>query len=108
MKANYILTTLSPTMFGASASIFMKTITEDEARDRITDDTQIVSTRESHANMAQILFGTRRVIRIAELGPDRCAILIHYRGPPVGDDGHKPKGGTITYYLFETEEYDEG
>lgn len=107
MKFDYILTTFSPTMFGGDASIYMKTITKEEAKERISDSTQIVATRDSHSNMARHLFGDRRSIRNADLSPGKCAVLIHYRGPPVKDDGHTPKGAVITYYLIEVEEYEE-
>lgn len=105
MPVNYILTTFSPTMFGESASIFMRTVPKKEAKELIGSETQIVATRESHENLAKNLFGPYRVIRSADLSPDRSAILIHYRGPPVQDDGHTPKGAVLTYYLIEVEEY---
>jgi hypothetical protein len=107
MKANYILTTFSPTMFGNAISLYMKTITEDEAKSHVDDSTQIVASRESHSNMAARLFGQRNSIRHADLGPDRSAILIHYRGKPVCDSGIIPPDAVITYYLLETEEYTE-
>lgn len=106
-RVDYILTTFSPTMFGESASIYLKTIDKDDAKGRIGVDTQIVATRESHENMARNLFGDHRTVRHADLAPGRSAVIIHYRGPPVGDDGHTPKGATLTYYLVEVEEYEE-
>ena len=93
-------------MFGESAGIFMRIITKAEAKKLIDDETQIVATRESHENMAKHLFGSRRVVRTADLSPGRSAVLIHYRGPPVGDDGHTAKNAVITYYLIEVEEYE--
>jgi len=107
MSATYILTTFSPTMFGEKASIYMRQVSKDEAKSKISDETRIIATRESHENMARNLFGDRDTARYADMGPDKSAILIHYRGPPVGDDGHTPKGGTLTFYLIETEPYEE-
>jgi hypothetical protein len=32
---------------------------------------------------------------------------MHYRGPQVPDSGEVPLGGMVTFYLIETEEYQE-
>lgn len=104
-SANYILTTFSLTMFGDKATSHIRKVEESEARKWIDDNTQVVATRMSHDNMAQNLFGKRRTVRYADLGPDKSAIGIIYRGPPVPDDGTLPKDGQISYYLIEVEEY---
>lgn len=98
------------TMFGGEATAHIKIVSEREALERIGPETQIVATRESHENMAKGLFGDRRVVRQADLGPEKSAICLIYRGPPVPDNGVVPKGATIKYYLIEVEEYyeDEG
>ena len=108
--AHYILTTTSLTMFGEKSTAHIKIVSEREALERIGPETQIVATRESHENMAKGLFGDRRVVRQADLGPERSAICLIYRGPPVPDNGTVPKGAKIVYYLVEVEEYyeDEG
>lgn len=106
---NYILTTYSATMFGPRASIHQREISLEEAKARLTDDTKIVATRQSHEMLARRLFGDLPTTRFADLTPppteDRSAILIHYRGAPVGDDGVPPEEGTITLYLIEAETY---
>jgi hypothetical protein len=106
MKVDYILTTFSPTMVGEGASVYMKTVSKEDAKELIDETTQIVSKRESHENMARNLFGDRRNINFADLGPGKSAILIHYRGAPVPENGHTPKGGIVTLYLIEVEEYE--
>jgi hypothetical protein len=107
MPLKYLLTTFSLTMFGDSASLYIKTISEDEAKGMVGPNTQIVATRPSHENMAKNLFGSLRTTRFADMAPDSSALAIHYRGPPIGDDGVVPEGSTITYYLIESEEYAE-
>ena len=104
---HYILTTTSMTMFGERATAHIKIVSEREALERIGSETQIVATRESHENMAKGLFGDRRVVRQADMGPEKSAICLIYRGPPVPDSGVVPKGATMVYYLIEVEEYYE-
>lgn len=104
---DYVLTTFSPTMFGVKASIHMKIVTKTEAQKLVNEGTAIVSTRISHENMANNLFPCENKSRFADMRPGRSAILLHYRGPPVDDDGAIPDGGEVTYYLVESEDYAE-
>lgn len=105
---DYILTAYSASMFGDAASIHQMKISEDAAKMLIGPATQIVATRTPHEQLAKRLFGhDLSVNRFADLTPvpEKSAILIHYRGSPVGDDGVPPEGSTITFYLIESEEY---
>ena len=104
---NYILTTYSATMFGHAASVHQKLIDHATATTLVNDQTQIVATRPSHENLAKSQFGNLRTTRFADMAPEKSAVLIHYRGAPMGDDGIVPEGGTVTYYLIESEEYQE-
>jgi len=105
MRISYILTTFSPAMFGDKASIHLKTISVDEAKQIIDDKTEIVATRASHENLAKNIFGITRTARFADMRPEKEAILIHYRGPAVSDDGLTPATGVVTLYLIESENY---
>jgi hypothetical protein len=101
----YVLTTFSPTMFGDRASVHLQTVPQDVATTLVNDQTQIVATRPSHENLARDVFGDLRTTRYADMVPEKSAILIHYRGAPISDNGQVPDGGTVTYYLIESEEY---
>ncbi len=105
---NYILTTYSATMFGDRASIHQMVVSAEVAKGLIGPATQIVATRASHENLAKLVFGQdMRVTRFADMVPEKSAILVHYRGAPIGDDGVPPEGSTVTFYLVESEEYQE-
>lgn len=105
LNIDYVLTTYSPTMFGESASIHQKTITVDEAKAIMGENTQIVATRPSHENLAKRMFGDLRTTRYADMSPEKTAVFIHYRGAPIDDDGIPPEGSTVTLYLIESETY---
>lgn len=107
MHADYVLTTFSPAMFGERATAHIKIIAKDEATALISERTKIVATRVSHDRLArnQLLGADRETARYAMLNPGVTAIHLHYRGPQIGDDGHLPASGMVTFYLIEVEEY---
>lgn len=108
MKANFVLTTFSPAMFGEKASIYLKVIGEDEAQALIHKHTQIIATRITHERLARGLFpNAGQTARYANLTPGTVSIHIHYRGPMIPDSGEIPFGGMVTYFLIEVEEYQE-
>lgn len=109
MKISYVLTTFSPAMFGDGATVHIRAISLDEARSYTDDRTKIAATRISHERLARETFPgvASEVRRYAELKPGGSAILLHYRGPQVNEDGKIPVGGIITCYLIEIEEYQE-
>jgi len=102
---NYVLTTYSATMFGTAASIHQKEVTLDEAKALIGPSTTLIATRKSHENMAKRVFGDLAVERFADMHPEKSAILLHYRGVPLSDEGTVPADATVTLYLIESEEY---
>ena len=107
-KADYILTTFSPTMFGGRASIHLETLDTDDAKNFVGEDTAIVATRPSHENMAKNLFGVDQpVTRFADCRPGRTALVIHYRGSQVPDDGTIPADGVVTIFLVDVEDFIE-
>lgn len=107
MHADYILTTFSPAMFGEGATAHIKIIPHDEAASYITTGTKIVATRVSHDRLArqQLPGADVETARYAVLKPGVVAIHLHYRGPPIGEDGQLPLGGMCTFYLIEVEGY---
>lgn len=109
MKIDYILTALSPAMFGEQATAHFKLISMDEAQSLVTHDTEIMATRVSHDKLARKTFPQikKETTRYASLRPGVVAIQLLYRGPPINEIGDIPIGGTITPYLIESEEYVE-
>lgn len=109
MKITFILTTFSPALFGTKATCHIKLIDAATARSLVDEDTRIVATRISHERLARTLFpdAARETSRYANLKPDTNAILLHYRGPQVPDSGEMPLDAVVTYYLIETEQYQE-
>ena len=107
-KADYILTTFSPTMFGGRASVHLETLDTDSAASFVGPDTAIVATRPSHENMAKNLFGAGQpVTRFADCRPGRTALVIHYRGSQVPEDGTIPADGNITVFRVDVEDFIE-
>ena len=109
MKISHILTTFSPALFGAKATCHIKLIDAAKAQSLVDEDTRIVATRVSHERLARTLFpnASRETSRYANLKPSTNAILLHYRGPQVPDSGEMSPDAVITYYLIETEQYQE-
>jgi len=113
LPVDYVLTTYSATMFGDMASVHqMKIENLGLVQGLVGPNTQIVATRPSHENLARKFFGSEiRSTRFADMAPAhdsfKSAILLHYRGAPISDDGLIPEGGTVTFYLIEAEEYQE-
>lgn len=107
-NVDYILTTFSPTMFGGRASIHIETLDKDNAAAFVGEDTAIVATRASHENMAKNLFGDAQpVTRFADCRPGRSALVIHYRGSQVPDDGTIPADGVVTIFRVDVEDFIE-
>ena len=102
---DYILTTFSPTMFGSAASVYIREVEADVAKKAMNGETPVVANRDSHRNMAANLFGNRPNVRYADMQPGKSAIIIHYRGPAVPDDGTIPDEGSVSFYHIESEEY---
>lgn len=109
MKANYVLTTFSPAMFGEKATMHISIIPPEKAKSLIADTTKIVATRVGHDRLArtQLPGADLETSRYASLKPDIVAVHLHYRGPPIGDDGELPLSGQCTFYLIEVEEFQE-
>jgi len=107
MKADYILTTFSPAMFGEGATAHIKVVELAEAQALVHEHTRIVATRVPHDRLARTQFpgAASETARYANLRPGVVAVHMHYRGPNVGEDGRLPVGGMITPYLLEVEEY---
>lgn len=109
MKADYILTTFSPAMFGEGATAHIRILDLDQAQSLVERTTKVVASRVSHDRLAKNQFpdASEGTARYAVLKPGMTAIHLHYRGPQVGDDGSIPIGGMVTCYLIEVEEYQE-
>lgn len=107
MKADYVLTTFSPAMFGEGATAHIRIITTEEARKLVGPSTRVVATRPSHERLARNQFEpmAEETVRYAQLRPGTSAVHLHYRGPQVPDSGDMPLGSMITYTLIETEAY---
>ena len=107
--ADYILTTFSPAMFGEQATAHIRIVPKDEADRLVGPSTRIVATRVSHERLAKRQFppAADETARYAMLKPGIAAIHLHYRGPQVADDGHLPTGGMVTFYVIDTEEYQD-
>lgn len=109
LTARYILTNMSPSMFGTGATIHIKLISAEEARSYVDETTQIVATRITHERLArnQLPGCHPETSRFASFKPGTVALNLHYRGAPIGDDGEMPLNGVVSFYLIETEEYQE-
>lgn len=109
MKITYILTAFSTAMFGEKATIHMKNISEAEAVALVGPETKIMSTRISHEKLARrcLPAATGEVVRFAQMSDGVNAIHVHYRGPMIPESGEIPFNGVVTYYLIETEAYQE-
>lgn len=106
---DYILTTFSPAMFGEKASAHIRIISKDEAGGLVGPSTRVVATRVSHERLAKNQFphAASETARYAMLKPGTNAIHMHYRGPQVADTGELPVGGMVTFYLVETDDYQD-
>lgn len=109
MNIDYILTALSPAMFGERATVHIKAITVDDAAKGVNRNTKIMATRVTHERLARGQFphADQTATRYASLTPGTTALHLLYRGPPVPDSGELPIGGALTPYLIEVEEYQE-
>lgn len=107
MKIDYILTAFSPAMFGEKATAHIRIVPLEQARAAVDDRTRIMATRPTHERLARNQFPgvAPDVVRYASLHGGVNALHLHYRGPPIADDGHLPVGGMITCYLVEVEDY---
>jgi predicted ATP-binding protein involved in virulence len=107
MNIRFILTTFSPAMFGRAATAHIKVIEESEAKELVTERSRILATRAAHERLARNLFpnASDNLVRYVEMKPGESAIVLQYKGPALSLDGHVPEGGTVVYYLIETEEY---
>lgn len=109
MQIDYVLTTFSPAMFGDRATAHIRAIPVEEVQALITSKTKIAATRISHERFARETFpnANPEVRRYATLNTGANAVLLHYRGPPMGENGVIPSGGLVTCYLIETEAYQD-
>lgn len=109
MKADYVLTTFSPAMFGEKATTHVRAISKEVADKMVTPHTKLVATRPTHDRLARNQFSAldEQTARYAQLRPGTVAIHLQYRGPNIDDDGVIPFGGMVTFTLIETEEYHE-
>lgn len=106
MNIDYIITAMSPAMFGHASTVHIRLIPTNEARGYVDERTRIMATRPQHQALAQATFPqTREVVRFVDLKPGTTAIQLHYRGPPLGMDGVMPDGAVVSCYLIEVEEY---
>jgi hypothetical protein len=108
-RVDYILTTFSPAMFGTGATVHIKPITLEEARELVDAETRVSATRVSHDRLARLQFPgvDEETARYAQLKPGTRAIHLHYRWPQMPDTGEMPLGGMVTFYLVEPDEYQE-
>lgn len=108
MNIDYILTAFSPAMFGEGATTHIQLIPLDEAQSLVDDRTIVMATKNSRLNLAKTVFPqATQMTRYVSLSPGEAAIIIHYRGPPLPNDGHLPAGAVISAYLIEVEELQE-
>lgn len=109
MKINFILTAFSPAMFGEKATVHVRAISLDQAREYVDGSTKIMATRVTHDRLAKVLFpkADPDATRYANLRPGTAAIHLLYRGPPIPDSGEVPLTGSVTPYLIEVEEYQD-
>lgn len=108
-NVDYVLTTFSPAMFGDGATVHIRVLPTNEAKNLISEETEIVASRVSHELLARHEFprAAPGVKRYATLKPGMSAIHLHYRGPAIPDTGEMPERGIITLYLIEVDEYHE-
>lgn len=106
---DYVLTTFSPAMFGTGATVHIKAITLEEARELVDTETRISATRVSHDRLARVQFPDvhQETARYAQLRAGTTAIHMHYRGPQVPESGEVPLGGMVSFYLVQAEEYQD-
>mgnify|MGYP007051662571 CR=1 FL=1 len=96
-------------MFGEKATVHLKIISNEEAQELVDEHTRIMATRVTHERLARNQFSrvSRETVRHVQMEPGVTAIHMHYRGPPIPDNGKMPFGGLITCYLIEVGEYQE-
>lgn len=108
MNIDYILTAFSPAMFGEEATAHIQLIPLDEAQSLVDDRTIVMATRSTHANLAKTVFPqATKLTRYVSLSPGVAAIVLHYRGTPLPNDGRLPTDAVINAYLIEVEELQE-
>lgn len=109
MNINYILTAFSPAMFGQKATTHISIISLEEARAMVDGHTRLMATRVTHERLGRHLFPniSPEPTRYADLRPGVNALHLHYRGPPLPDNGELPQGAVVTPYLIEVEAFQE-